>query len=362
MSNPFTEIKRPVRIWLFIGLVMVFFQVVIGGVTRLTDSGLSITEWAVIQGTLPPANEIEWQAAFEEYKVAAKKQFESLHADMSLSEFKVIYFWEYFHRLWARLMAFVFLIPFLFFLWKKWLPRWLVKNLAIVILLASLAAVFGIIMVLSGLHEDNRTWVSAYKLVGHLSIATALFGYLFWTWLKASQPQAIDDKFPALRKLSRNIVLVILLQIVFGGLMAGMRAGLIHPHFPFFIEGGRLLNALSATAEANVEGMMNYETGIFAKGIVQIFHRATAYVLCIMIVVFFFKARKLNISKKLHFGNNLLIGVLVLQFLLGVLTIINCIGGVPILFGAVHQAGALILLLVALFVYYQLRTSSPNNL
>lgn len=104
-STPIASpLPRPVQIWLLIGVFMVFMQVVIGGVTRLTDSGLSITEWAVIQGTVPPMNEADWQLAFDAYKVAAKKQYESLHADMSLQEFKFIYFWEYFHRLWARLM------------------------------------------------------------------------------------------------------------------------------------------------------------------------------------------------------------------------------------------------------------------
>jgi len=111
------KVHRVVRWWLMIGLVMVFFQVFIGGVTRLTDSGLSITEWAVIQGTLPPMDTEAWEVAFEKYKVSAKRQYESLHGDMTMSEFKVIFFWEYFHRLWARLMGFVFIIPFFFFLY-----------------------------------------------------------------------------------------------------------------------------------------------------------------------------------------------------------------------------------------------------
>ena len=174
--------KKVVQVWLLIGVIMVFVQIVVGGITRLTDSGLSITEWAVIQGTIPPLNEAEWTAAFEQYKTAAKKQFESLHANMSLSEFKIIFFWEYIHRLWARLMGLVFLFPFLYFLWKKYLPKWLVKRLGVVIALAALEALMGWIMVKSGLNEDTRTWVSAYKLVAHLSIATILLGYLFWTW------------------------------------------------------------------------------------------------------------------------------------------------------------------------------------
>jgi cytochrome c oxidase assembly protein subunit 15 len=124
-------VHRPVRVWLFIGVFMVFMQVVIGGITRLTDSGLSITEWAVIQGTMPPTNVVEWEQAFTEYQVMAKKQFETLHADMTLSEFKVIYFWEYFHRLWARTMGFVFIFPFIFFLWKRGSYQRLLKRLGI---------------------------------------------------------------------------------------------------------------------------------------------------------------------------------------------------------------------------------------
>jgi len=186
-ANNERVVRRVVRWWLVVGLVMVFFQVFIGGVTRLTDSGLSITEWAVIQGTLPPLNAGEWDVAFEKYKVSAKRQYESLHGDMTMSEFKVIFFWEYFHRLWARLMGFVFIIPFFYFLYKKWMPGWLLKRLGVVILLASAAATFGWIMVASGLNEDNRTWVSAYKLMTHLGIATVLFGYLFWTWLRTHQ-------------------------------------------------------------------------------------------------------------------------------------------------------------------------------
>ena len=172
------------------GIVLVFVQVNIGGITRLTDSGLSITEWEVIKGTLPPLNDGAWDTAFEKYKKHATKNFESMHGgeDMSMSEFKVIYFWEWFHRFWARSIGFVFLFPFIFFVFKKWLPTWLIKRLGIVVLFAALSAVFGIIMVYSGFNDDTRTWVSAYKLLGHLSLACLTFGYLFWTWLKVKYP------------------------------------------------------------------------------------------------------------------------------------------------------------------------------
>ncbi|MBI5917080.1 MAG: COX15/CtaA family protein [Bacteroidetes bacterium] len=341
------------RLWLLAGVVMVFFQVVIGGVTRLTDSGLSITEWSVIQGTIPPLNEVEWQVAFDKYKVAAKKQFETLHADMRLGEFKVIFFWEYAHRLWARLMGFVFLFPFLWFLVKKQLPGWLLRRLGIVIGLASLAAVFGWVMVASGLNNDTRTWVSAYKLVVHLGIATALFGYLFWTWLRASQPSTSDNHLTGLKKLGWTAAAMLFVQIVLGGLMAGMRAGLIHPHFPVFVEGERFWQALTASPAAGAEQLLDYEPHQTIKAVVQLLHRGTAWILSGLVVFFFLRLKKQPVSSRLRLGGNLVLTVLVVQFLLGVFTIINSVGRVPLFWGAAHQAGALVLLAVVLFVDYQ---------
>ena len=350
------QIPRSVQIWLYIGLVMVFFQVVIGGVTRLTDSGLSITEWAVIQGTIPPLNEVEWVAAFDLYKVAAKKQYESLHADMTLSEFKFIFFWEYFHRLWARLMGFVFLFPFFYFLWKKWMPGWLLRRLGVVIALAAMAALVGWIMVASGLHNDKRTWVSAYKLITHLGIATALFAYLFWTALRASQPASLDMAHQGLKRFAWGLTLLLIVQILFGGLMAGMRAGLIHPYWPFFVKGNQLWQILSTTNSGGIDSIVDYEPAVFVKGIVQVVHRATAYLLCILVLVFWNKARKLAISDRLRKGLHSLVIVLFIQFFLGILTVINSFGHIPIGYGALHQAVALLLLGTLLFVNYQFRS------
>lgn len=351
VATNFKAISKPVRIWLFIGVVMVFVQVLIGGVTRLTDSGLSITEWAVIQGTIPPLNETEWVEAFDKYKVAAKRQYETIHAGMTLSGFKVIFFWEFFHRFWARTLGFVFLFPFIFFLMKKQIPKWLLKRLGIVIALAVVVATFGWIMVASGLNNDTRTWVSAYKLVGHLTLATVLFGYLTWTWFLARQPKTRDGHLVKFKKLGWGIFAVLMLQIVFGGLMAGMRAGLIHPYFPMFVEGDRLLGALQGTTGDAI----NYEASSYFKAVVQILHRSTAYILSAMIIYFFVKLRKERLSIRLGFGNNLLIGMLVIQFILGVLTIINCFGKIPVAYGAMHQGGALILLAILLYVNFQLK-------
>ena len=353
----FIAIKRSVQVWLLVGVVMVFMQVVIGGVTRLTDSGLSITEWAVIQGTLPPLNNGEWEHAFDLYKAAAKKQYETLHADMTLSDFKFIYFWEYFHRLWARTMGFVFLIPFLFFLVKKWMPKWLIRRLGIVILLASMAAVFGWVMVASGLNSDSRTWVSAYKLVVHLGIATALLGYLFWTWLMAAQPITNDGHLVKLKKFGWAIAGLLFIQIALGGLMAGMRAGLIHPYVSVFVEGERFWNVLTTGNEAGVDHIVDYETSSFMKAVVQLIHRGTAWILSALIILFYLKLKKTDISSRLRIGSMLVVGMLITQFLLGLFTVINSIGKIPLFLGAVHQAGALVLLICLLYVNYQLKNN-----
>ncbi len=357
------SVDRPVQWWLFLGVFLVFFQVVIGGVTRLTDSGLSITEWAVIQGTIPPLNEEEWIEAFEKYKQAAHKQYQTLHADMSLGEFKVIYFWEYFHRLWARLMGFAFLIPFLYFLFKKKLPGWLIKRLGIVVLLAGLAAVFGWIMVKSGLNNDKRTWVSAYKLVIHLGIAASVFGYLFWTWLIAIGVRKPVKVEPSIKRLVWILMLVLIVQILFGGLMAGMRAALIHPHFPIFIEADRILNALSQqTGKLGLEQFIDYEPHLLAKAIVQILHRATAWFLVVLAGLVTWKVVRLSNDEVLKRAVTLFNAVLITQIALGIFTVINSIGRVPLTLGVLHQATGLILLASGLYLLFLVKNGSQTDI
>ncbi len=361
--NKGQSIDRSLQVWLLIGVILVFFQIFIGGVTRLTDSGLSITEWEVIQGTLPPMNAEAWDVAFEKYKLAAKKQFETINADMTLSEFKVIYFWEYFHRLWARMMGLVFIIPFGIFLAQKKIPGWLLKRLGVVIGLAALAAAFGWIMVKSGLNDDNRTWVSAYKLIIHLAIATTLISYLFWTFLLSvygrKGSQSGDTKFLGIKRFSWILLSVLLVQILFGGLMAGMRAGLIHPHFPFYVESEYFFNALGNVNEIKEGKVIDYEPAVFAKAWVQVFHRLFAYVLVGLTIWFVVKISKIDyLSRQLKTGKLVLISVLITQFLLGVLTVINSISRIPVFYGVVHQSVAILLLGTLLYIIFQLNVIS----
>lgn len=344
-----SKTSKAVSIWLFIGCFMVLIQILIGGITRLTDSGLSITEWSVIKGTLPPMNEAEWQVSFEKYKTFAKKQYESLHKEMNLNEFKVIFFWEYFHRLWARLMGFVFAIPFVYFLIRKKLDSKLIKRLAIVILLASLSAIFGWLMVASGLNDDKRTWVNAYNLLIHLILATSLFSYLLYTtygyaFVSMKERNELNE-----RGLLKTIGYVLILQLALGALMAGMKAALVFP-YPFILAKLTLFQEIWNSSPAIQWAHWNdYEPNPIVKLIVQIAHRATAYILLFASIWFFFLNRvKMFISPSYL----LFYFIMLVQILLGIFTVNYSQGKIPITLGVVHQFTAFILLSAYLWILY----------
>ena len=349
---------KPISIWLLVGISMVFIQVIIGGITRLTDSGLSITEWKVVEGTLPPLNQEAWNTTFDNYKLHAKKQYESLHPNMTLSQFKLIYFWEYFHRLWARTMAFVFIIGFGVFLSLRKISNKLLIQLLIVIGLASLEGLFGWIMVASGLNEDNRTWVSAYKLVIHLTIATLLFSYLCWTFFSYRAKKNTTRRIKSTTSRAAWLILpVLLLQIVLGGFMAGMRAGVVLPHFPSWLYLDKISLALQQPFVWNVANLVNYEPSSFIKMLVQILHRSTALILTIQIIWLTISIRKEPLNNALKTGSVFLFVLFFIQFLLGVLTVIGCIGKTPVVLGVLHQATALLLLASLLFVLFEIKTN-----
>jgi heme a synthase len=329
--------KKSVTIWLWAGIIMVLIQVMIGGITRLTNSGLSITEWNVIKGTIPPLNDTDWNIAFDKYKTFANKQFSSIHADMNMSEFKKIYFWEYFHRLWARLISFVFIFPFLFFLWKKHLSSKVIKWLLIAVMLAAVEAVFGWVMVSSGLNEDNRTWVSAYKLMVHLITATALFGVLIYTYLvfRDEHIPLVRTTNPKNKKMLMWILVVVIIQFSLGALMAGMRAGLIHPYMSILIHFDSFKTLLSGAI--NADALMNYEASSSIKAVVQLFHRVTAWVILGLISYYYYN------SQKAHLASRYLFMMVIAQVILGIITVSQCVGSIPLVWGILHQVFALLL-------------------
>mgnify|MGYP006266607049 CR=1 FL=1 len=338
-----------VKLWLVTGLVMIFVQVVVGGITRLTGSGLSITEWEIVTGTLPPLDEAAWEMEFDKYK--ATPQYAKINEGMTMGEFKFIYFWEYIHRLWARLMGFVFAIPLAIFWARGMVDKPLLKRLGVVFLLAALVASFGWIMVASGLID--RPWVNAYKLTMHLSLALILFSYLFWTTLKAIQPQPrrIGDKM--LKTGAVAVTAIGALQIVLGGIMSGMKAGLYYPTWPD-MNGEAVPSVLLDFSNWTVENFVNYDASLFMPAFIQIFHRTTAYVLTAVVLWFAYQGLRRAKTPHLRVGIYLLVSVLIIQVTLGILTVINSVGMVPVALGVYHQAGALLLLSAILYVDYQL--------
>ncbi|MEQ1744727.1 MAG: COX15/CtaA family protein [Saprospiraceae bacterium] len=356
-----TRISKTVKIWLITGLLMIVLQVVIGGVTRLTGSGLSITRWEIVTGSLPPLTEQAWQEAFDLYK--ATPQYAKINEGMALADFKFIYFWEYFHRLWARLMFFVFVVPFAWFLLGGMFSRRMVPQLLSVVFLAGLEGFFGWIMVASGLRD--RPWVNAYNLTLHLCMALVIFVVLLWITFRALHPRPPVIHSRVLKRFSWALVLVAFVQIAFGAMMSGTKAGLFFPTWPD-MHGSYLPDILLDSAQWTGDSFLQYDTNPFIPALTQFLHRNTAYLLTTMCLFFFWKANKLPLCPIFLRANRVMIGALVLQVGLGILTLVNCVSNIPVVLGVLHQAGALLLMGTILFVAYlasagKLFTPVDNN-
>ena len=324
---------KVIKVWMWIGMVMIFFQIVLGGITRLTGSGLSITKWEIVTGTLPPMNQEEWIDEFNLYKETP--QYKKINEGMSMEEFKMIYFWEFVHRLWARSMGFVFLIPFLFFLFKGWLSKSLKIDLFVVFILAGFVGLFGWVMVASGLID--RPWVNAYKLSVHLGLALITMSYLLYTILK----NADYSVFPVVRgKWPFVLFILICIQILLGAMMSGMKAALVYPSFPmmnqFFIDP--IIFNLDLW---RLESFVHYDKSSFLPALVQFLHRSTAFGI---VVVFLYAAK--------NFFTNLWIRslavVILVQILLGVTTLVLSKARIPLFWGVLHQAMGILCLLLCL--------------
>jgi len=340
--------QQIIKWWLVIGVVMVLGQIVLGGITRLTGSGLSITKWDIVTGTLPPLNSQEWNEVFDLYK--ATPQYAKINAGMSLIEFKYIFFWEYLHRLWARLMGFVFAIPFFIFLGKGWLSPDLTKRLGITVLLAAIVAAFGWIMVASGLIE--RPWVNAYKLTMHLSLACILYSYLLWTTFKAFQPKVKSFPHTVWKRWALGLTILIGFQVILGGIMAGTKAGLQFPTWPDMY-GVYVPNILLDSSMWNMENFSNYDEIPFLVALIQFSHRTVAYLLVIIGLYFSYRLFKTKHSQYIQKGSIMFVIVLIAQILLGIFTLIGCKGSIPVALGVFHQMGGILLLSTILFIDYQ---------
>lgn len=335
-----------IRNWLILGLIMIFFQIVIGGITRLTGSGLSITKWELVTGTFPPMSESAWKEAFNQYKTTP--QYELINKNMKLDRFKFIYFWEYFHRLWARLIGFAFLIPLLYFLAKRWINKTLLKQLLILVSLGLIVALFGWIMVMSGLVD--RPWVSAYKLAMHLILALFVYAYLLKITMNYTNSSGIISH-NAYRQMMNIFIILLFIQLIFGAFMSGMHAGLSYPTWPKI--GNEFIP--SAMFDTPKDAFFKYESNPQIIAIVHFVHRNLAYILLILGSILYIKGRKISLNKAWINNNILLITLLVSQVLLGIITLISCNGRIPIFLASLHQALAIILLTIVLRARFMLK-------
>ncbi len=361
---------RAVAAWLFVCCAMIFLMVVIGGLTRLTLSGLSITEWEPVSGIVPPLSGADWAAEFAKYQ--AIPQYKLINAGMSLAQFKTIFWWEYTHRLWGRLIGFVYLLPFLYFVVRRRIPRRLVAPLAGIFALGAAQGALGWYMVESGL--AHRVEVSQYRLTAHLALALAIYAATLWTALglvgdSPSPPNGgrgrvrwapTGGAFPPhpnplppmggegatsrLRRASEAILCLVAITIVAGGFTAGLNAGLVYNTFPLM--GGSFVPSEYAELTPFIR---NWFENVAA---VQFDHRILAMTTAASVVAVWLVARRATLPRPARVALHALLAAVALQFSLGLSTLLFV---VPIPLAAAHQAGAVLLLTAAIVFRHKLR-------
>lgn len=326
--------------WWLLGVAMLLGQIILGGITRLTGSGLSITEWKAILGFLPPLNIQEWNEAFEKYKQF--DQYKLVNTSMTLSEFKWIFFWEWFHRLWARLIGIAAVLPLMFFIYKKIVNKDDIIKIVIAIVLGAVAGTVGWIMVKSGLKE-NTVLVNPVNLMSHILVATIIVIYVFRTTLEYLYPKELSDYDKSTRRYFTLLIVFVFIQIGLGALVAGSKAALICTTFP-------LMNGHYYPQEINFSIADNY--AFSTKLLFQFIHRNMAYFIFFYVIFLFYKTR--NTAARIHFHRArwFLLITVILQLTLGILTLIYSKGEIPVTLGVLHQLGAFLLLIFSIEGHY----------
>ena len=322
--------KKSVIYWLLTGCILIFIMVLVGGITRLTHSGLSISNYKLISGTLPPLNAEEWQEAFDLYK--QYPEYQKLNSHFTIEDFKSIFFWEWLHRVIGRFIGLVFIIPFIYFLIKKKLNKTTLKKCFILLGLGAFQGFLGWYMVKSGL--INRPDVSHFRLAAHLTTAFVTCAYSFWVALDLIYPEQ-KPAIPRLKKLLQIALFLLLTQIVWGAFVAGLDAGFIHNHWPLMSDG-KLIHETVYIEQTSL--FKNFTEG---KSGVQFIHRYLAYIVVAIIIYIGYKSKKIETTLEQKKGIKLLIGLVILQFTLGVFTLVFA---VPLSLGIAHQIVAFLLL------------------
>lgn len=315
-------------------------MVVLGGTTRLTRSGLSIVEWEPVVGAIPPLTAEQWNGAFEKYQ--RTPEYRGVNLGMQLSDFKSIYWVEYAHRLLGRIIGLAFLVPLIYFLVRRRIDRRTAPKLIALFVLGGLQGALGWFMVASGLIDEPR--VSPYRLTAHLALAVIIYGYMLWVALDLLYAQDTAAVPRTLRRMGWAVTGLVFVMILAGGFVAGTRAGFAFNTFPLM--NGRFV-------PAGIFAMQPLWVNLFENvAMVQFNHRLLAYVLCIVIPVYWFAARRVGLAAATRLGLHALLILLAAQVALGIATLIYV---VPTALGAAHQGGALLVFTAAVFLNHRLR-------
>lgn len=330
---------RRVASWLLICCALVFLMVIVGGVTRLTGSGLSMVDWRPVTGLLPPLTSAQWEQTFELYKTSP--EYEKVNHHMDVDDFKGIFWLEYIHRLLGRMIGLVFLIPLLVFLWIGYITRRDAPRYVLMFVLGGLQGLLGWYMVKSGLVDDPR--VSQYRLTAHLAAAFLIYGYMFWVAMELLFRHG-DGTRHRLYPWTVALTGLIGLTVISGGFVAGLKAGLVYNTFPLM--GGRWVpEGLFVLTPAWRNLFDNVTT-------VQFDHRVLAITTLLAVLAYWLAARRRSVPARVRPAVHGLLLVVTLQVLLGVSTLLMA---VPLPLAAAHQATALLLFTVALYVCHGLR-------
>ncbi len=306
--------SKPVATWLLVGVIMIIIQIILGGITRLTGSGLSITEWDVVTGSVPPLNSQQWQEAFDKYK--ATEQFKQLNSDFTLPDFKFIFFWEWFHRFWGRLIGVVFAIPFIIFIIQKRFKKEMVVPLVVLFLLGALQGAVGWIMVASGLTGD-AVYVRPTKLAMHFVLALILLFYTYWFYLKFVVKRENVVVHKGLKTFLWIIIVVLFIQLFWGALMAGHKAAVVASTWPD-MNG----SFIPSYVFDRPEGLMSV---IENPLVVHFTHRMIAYLLVLLVLIWTVQAFRFNGSLAFKKIRWLPLFFVLLQTTLGILTVLTSV-------------------------------------
>jgi heme a synthase len=327
--------------WLLACAALIFAMVVVGGITRLTHSGLSIVEWQPIVGTVPPLDEAQWLEAFAKYRKTP--EYLQVNRGMTLEQFQGIFWWEYAHRLLGRLIGVVFLLPLAWFALRRRIPRALLPRLIAIFVLGGLQGALGWYMVQSGLVDDPR--VSQYRLAAHLGLAAAIYAAILWTALDLLYPKPPERRSAqGPRRLSLALLAIVFVMILSGALVAGIRAGLSYNTFPLM--DGHVLPPEAFVLEPRV---LNFFSNM---ALVQFDHRLIAWALALLVPWLWARSRRERVPARARRSCDALLALFAVQVALGISTLLL---KVPVPLAAAHQAGAMAVLTAALAAAHALR-------